>query len=231
MDQLEMRDARKTYVQVMSNQVKDYFYRNCGEDACKTGDKKGRVDPVLKLYPECPMMLTENKDVTNGQANGSRALLKSVAIKAGERPMIMQMACGTKIRAYFVSQIQSMTLRHEMADITPQEFQVLPESFSFRARVNVDDKMLNVQMKGTQFPIISNGVTTGHKLQGCSLDELAVFEHFYGQNWMYVVLSRVRTMKGLFLARPLSEDLSKYAMADAMKQMIGSFQEKFGLNL
>jgi hypothetical protein len=48
---------------------------------------------------------------------------------------------------------------------------------------------------------------------------------------MYVVLSRVRTMKGLFLARPLSEDLSQYAMAEAMKDMIGSFQEKIGLNL
>jgi hypothetical protein len=38
-------------------------------------------------------------------------------------------------------------------------------------------------------------------------------------------------MKGLFLARPLSEDLSKYAMADTMKDMIGRFQEKIGLNL
>jgi hypothetical protein len=68
----------KTYVSVMSNDIKDYFYCNCGEDACTTGDMtSGRVDPVLKIYPGCPMMLTENKDIySNGQANGSRVCLK-----------------------------------------------------------------------------------------------------------------------------------------------------------
>jgi hypothetical protein len=84
-------------------------------------------------------------------------------------------------------------------------------------------------MKGFQFPFISNSATTGHKLQGCTLTELAVFEHYYGQNWMYVVLSRVRTMKGLYLAAPLSENLSKYAMSKNMKDMIESFQNRIGL--
>ena len=86
-------------------------------------------------------------------------------------------------------------------------------------------------MKGKQFPIISNSATTGHKLQGCTLAELAVFEQFYKQNWMYVVLSRVRTMKGLYLAEPLAHDLDKYAMSAKMKDMIADFETRIGMEL
>jgi hypothetical protein len=86
-------------------------------------------------------------------------------------------------------------------------------------------------MRGKQFPIISNSATTGHKLQGCTLAELAVFEQFHGQNWMYVVLSRVRTMKGLYLAEPLDLDIDKYAMPKKMKDMIADFKTRIGMEL
>ncbi len=86
-------------------------------------------------------------------------------------------------------------------------------------------------MEGTQFPPISNGVTTGHKLQGCTLERLAVFEFFYGSNWVYVTLSRVQTMAGLYLSTPLSTDISKYSMSQAMKTMIKGFQKGIGLKL
>jgi hypothetical protein len=116
----------------MSNDVKNYFYRNCGEDACKTGDMTsgGRVDPVLKLFPGCPMMLTENKDVLNGQANGSRVRLKKIKFRPGELPMIVESSCGAKIRAFFASQICALTVRHEISDITQQEFDIGVELFS-----------------------------------------------------------------------------------------------------
>jgi hypothetical protein len=90
-----MRDSAKVYVPVMSNEVKDYFYRNCGEDACKTNEMTtGRVDPVLKLYPGCPMMLTQNKDVYSGQANGSRVRLKMINVIPGQLPMILEVAAS-----------------------------------------------------------------------------------------------------------------------------------------
>ena len=232
MDELQMRDGAKTYVRVMSNEVKDFFYRNCGEDSCKTGDMtSGRVDPVLKLFPGCPLMLTENKDVPNGQANGSRVKLKCMKVKRGEEPMIVDLFHGTRIRAYFASQIHSLTVIHEIDDITPREFDVIPKSYTFRAKVELWGEMRKVHMKGVQLPVISNGVTTGHKLQGCTLLILVVLELFYGQNWIYVILSRVRTMKGLYLEKPLSEDLRKYAMSDAMKKMISDFDQRIGLQL
>jgi hypothetical protein len=231
MDSLEMRDIAKRFVSVASNAVRSHFYRNCGEDGCVLQDKKhARVDPVLKLYPGCPMMLVHNKDVPCGQANGTRVRLLKVQVRHGEQPMIISMS-GTKIRAYFASQLLALQVRHENGDITPQTFDVAMKDFSFSAKISVDDEARVVMMKGNQFPLISNSSTTGHKLQGCTLKQLAIFEHFYGQNWMYVVLSRVRTMAGLFFAVPLSEDLSKYSMPDKMKEMISGFQVRLGLKI
>jgi hypothetical protein len=86
----------------MSNEVKNYFYRNCGEDACKMGKMtSGRVDPVLKLYPGCPMMLTENNDVHNGQANGSRGGLKREKVRPGEDPMMVHLLCHRTVLELF----------------------------------------------------------------------------------------------------------------------------------
>ena len=149
--------------------MKRYFYSHCGEDACKTADmKSGRVDPVLKLCPGCPVMLTENKDVCNGQANGSRLRLQRVIVKHGEQEMIIKLSCGTKVRAFFASQIFAITVRHEVDDIVPREFDILLKTYSFSARILIDCVKRTCRMKGTQFPLISNGATTGHKLQGCT---------------------------------------------------------------
>ena len=61
-------------------------------------------------------------------------------------------------------------------------------------------------MTQTQLPINMNGATTGHKLQGMSKDKLIVVSWSFVPNWIYVVLSRVRTLKGLFLLKPLPEN-------------------------
>ena len=58
--------------------------------------------------------------------------------------------------------------------------------------------------KVTQIPVKSNIATTGHKLQGMSKDTLIVNSWSYQfSNWIYVVLSRVRTLSDLYLCRRL----------------------------
>ena len=63
-----------------------------------------------------------------------------------------------------------------------------------------------------QFLVNLNDATTGHKLQGMSLDSLmvpsfpnkilrALFKH-----WVYVVLSSLRTLSGLYLLNKIDED-------------------------
>ena len=71
---------------------------------------------------------------------------------------------------------------------------------------NNTHKLGGIQM--TQLGMISNIATTGHKLQGMSKDNLIVESWNYSfDNWVYVVLSRVKTRQGLFLCEKL--DLTK----------------------
>ena len=58
----------------------------------------------------------------------------------------------------------------------------------------------------TQLPINMNNATTGHKLQGMSKDKLIVESWSFISNWIHVVLSRVRTLEGLFILKPLPTD-------------------------
>ncbi|KAL7545016.1 hypothetical protein ACHAWF_008386 [Thalassiosira exigua] len=54
----------------------------------------------------------------------------------------------------------------------------------------------------TQIPVNSDIATTGHKLQGMSKDRMIVNSWSYGfANWIYVVLSIVRTLSGLFCVK------------------------------
>jgi hypothetical protein len=157
MDNLYIHDATKGVAPVLSNKVKNYFYRSCGEDSCKTNDMTlARVSPVLKLYPGCPMMLTGNKDFHNGQANGSRVWLKKVKVIPGEQPTTVQLLPGTKIYGFFASQISSLSVKHEVGNFVPDTFDVLvtaivPDTFdvlvmavSFQAKVYMDDEMHTV---------------------------------------------------------------------------------------
>ncbi|MGH3056409.1 MAG: hypothetical protein ACRDL7_15650, partial [Gaiellaceae bacterium] len=51
---------------------------------------------------------------------------------------------------------------------------------------------------------LNNMATTGHKLQGMSKDNLVIYDWNYSvPNWTYVVLSRVKTIDGLYLCREI----------------------------
>ena len=230
MDQLQMTDSIRRFVPVDSNQVKRFFYENCSENDCKMPENsKGRVDPLLKLYPNCPMMLTLNNDVPNGQANGSRVFLKSVKAYPGEQPHLLKMDCGATIRAFYASQINSLVLQHENDDILPQLFEVKAKEWTFHSKLQLGESQVNVKMKGLQFPIISNSCTTGHKLQGCTVDAILVNDWHYKQNWPYVVLSRVRTMRGLYIRENLSYDVKKFAQNPKMINMLKTFRNNIAL--
>ena len=70
----------------------------------------------------------------------------------------------------------------------------------------VSEQKIFKGVRFTQLPINMNDATTGHKLQGMSKDQLIVVSWTFISNWIYVVLSRVRTLKGLFLLKPLPTD-------------------------
>jgi hypothetical protein len=79
-------------------------------------------------------------------------------------------------------------------------------------------------MTAMQFPIINNNATTGHKLQGIGVNKLFVHSWCYQKNWPYVVLSRVKTLTGLYLRDEINKNLHKYDMDPELKSLIDYFQ-------
>ena len=70
-----------------------------------------------------------------------------------------------------------------------------------KAGVNLIRITKRVQI--SQFPLNIANARTVHKLQGQSLNNLLVSNWSYTPNWIYVVLSRIKTSKGLFVQKPL----------------------------
>jgi hypothetical protein len=200
MDNVYMKDASKSMVPITSNTMMRYFWEQVGESDCDTIDINGpgRIDPLLKLYYRCPLMMTQNKSAPNGQANGSRVYLEHVEVKRGEIPFLIQLDTGVVIRAYFASQIKQLVVKHENSDIQPRMFSVEAEKVNFFGKLKIGQEKTRVKMSGCQFGLISNACTTGHKLQGYTASELFVNEWAYHSNWPHVVVSRTTTMLGLF---------------------------------
>jgi hypothetical protein len=80
----------------------------------------------------------------------------------------------------------------------------------------------------TQFPINLAKAVTGHKLQGRTMDTVVVTSWpkiATMKNWEYTVLSRVKTIKGLYLFEEL--DLEKsYAATEQLKSFLDRMREK-----
>jgi hypothetical protein len=64
-----------------------------------------------------------------------------------------------------------------------------------------------------------NHATTGHKLQGKTIESLVIAEWSKVRNWAYVVLSHVRTLGGLFLTKPIPEEINFSPASDYLDMM------------
>jgi ATP-dependent DNA helicase PIF1 len=227
-DNIKVKNGTKVY-EVFRNWPA--LWNTCGEDDVKL--KKGRMDPVLRLYVGCLVMLTENTKVTEGLANGTQATIQKITLKHGVTPKSVSVHGVGRVKAVLASEVESVTLRHCNDRITPATFKLKPTKYTFRARVlkpqslrEKDDDREIISMKAVQLPFVINNATTGHKLQGSGVDTLFVHSWSYVTNWVYVMLSRVKTKKGLYMRQKLKRDLSKYKMPDNLKRMINSFKTK-----
>ena len=69
-------------------------------------------------------------------------------------------------------------------------------------------KRVKVNLGISHFPILNNFATTRQKLQGKTMANLVIAEWRDTKNWVYVVLSGVRTLEGIFHLDALPEDFS-----------------------
>ena len=230
---LRVRSGDKVYKD-QANAFERWFWQVCGEGDCKPDPFQGRFDPALVLYYDRPVMVNKNDDVEAGVANGSRAVVVRVCLKVGVVPAIIKLG-DFNIPAVRAHQVEKIVLRHEKPNITPREFELVPQKHSFTARVPLPDTLQatrtggseKLKMTGVQLPIVCNNATTGHKLQGSSVDNIFVHSWTTVPNWIYVVLSRVKTIEGLFLRLPLDKrNLHKYNhVPEELNKMIQKFKK------
>ena len=231
MDELYRKDGRKKLIPIRSKQT---FWENCGEDDIKTGRQKPRLDSVLKLFYRCPVMLTHNKDVASAEANGTCALVEQVILNPGETPFSVTLDSGAQVKGVLASQVDKVRLQHCDASLSPPQFDLEAETFNFRTKWPIPENLRTsptrefetIRMQGRQVPCVVNHATTGHKLQGKSVDNIFVANWNYKGNWVYVVLSRVRTIDGLYLQKPLVLNVQKYSIARSYVTMMRNFAER-----
>ncbi len=109
-------------------------------------------------------------------------------------------------------------LRNKLAkEMISCRFKLEPEQFLPEVSIkhhNASSKKVTFRCKMKQISANSNDSTTSHKLQGMSKDAIIVSSWPTGglavmfKNWEDVVLSRVRTLSGLYLVKPIDMDKS-----------------------
>ena len=190
-------DQRKVlFEQCPESTIKDYHSRRC--------------DPVLCLFDGCPLMGVENEDVEHGIANGTQCILRSVHLKPGTIPQCIQMH-GFCVNSVSVNDVEWLELEWQDSSRFKGRFRIQAKTWTYNVDFPVDlggsIQKFNTKICLRQFPVVLNHATTGHKLQGKSLDQLVVAQWSKTKNWAYVVLSRVRSLEGLFLMEPIPDDI------------------------
>ena len=109
------------------------------------------------------------------------------------------------------------------------QFSIVPKELSCVTKIEVEDfgmrKLADANLHIIQFPITLNHATTGHKLQGKSVDDLFVCEFSNKvKNWLYVVLSRVRKFSRLYLAKKIPP-MQNTGPDEQMKSMMETLRQ------
>jgi len=186
------------------------LFENCPDGKCKASDNK-YFDPLLCLFFNAQMTKNDNIDVGSGIANGTMAFFKKIYLLPQYQLIPIQLH-GFWVYSIDIGQVESLELEWYDSKFKGR-FRIRPCNrtcqVDFPVRVLDVVQSIKVSIKLEVFPVLLNHATTGHKLQGKSMDELVVVE-WSKQNsakWAYVVISRVRTLDGLYFLEPIPDDI------------------------
>ena len=196
--------------QKLSRALQDKILTQCGDDDIRSGQSK-KIDPCLRLYVGVHCMCIDNDGLKkNGTGNGTGCRVIGIKLKEGAIIRWKNWE-GRKVNTVSVDHVEYVEFEHfpKPPGNFKKIFRLEPKRFTgIRAKVQlVDGVAKQTEFNGlriTQIPVNINDATTGHKLQGMSKDMLIIVSWGYAfVNWVYTVLSRVRTFEGLFLFEPL----------------------------
>ena len=195
-----------------SSKYHNMIYNKCGDDKVTYGGKnsKGRVDPCLKLFVGCPIMVSTNDQKKDKVVKGTTGFFKGIILKENK---YLKEEIWNNYKVYTIEANDVEFIVCERSHKNPKKraniFHLPLNNFIVDVKYEIrPNSFVNLpKSKITQFPILLDLATTGHKLQGMTKKHLIVSSFNYGTaNWIYVVLSRVTSIKGLYLLKPLKLD-------------------------
>jgi hypothetical protein len=187
------------------------------------------VDTFLKLTTKMPLMYTENHDDSNGIANGMLCFLSKVVLHTNAMESDFS---STNVDGYYVWTIDASKVDYLLCQIdrSNRTFKVKADHVS--CKINFPIQLIPsqkirkiVRTSVNHFWVLANHATTGHKLQGQTKESLFISDWHYGLSWQYVVLSRVTTLKGLFLLKLLQKDVD-FSQDSRLACMLTKMQSK-----
>ena len=184
------------------------LFEECSESHCKIGIQMG--SPFLCLFAGCNLMVTKNIEVLDGIANGTTCLVRKVILKPeAELKQIKMYDCW--VNAISIEDVEHIEVEWLDCDKFVGKFRLTSEKGTFRVKYPICEfgvnQRVNTNIELQYLPVIVNHATTGHKLQGKTVASLVIAEWSKLKNWAYVVLSRVKTLDGLFMTHPIPEDI------------------------
>ena len=158
----------------------------------------------------------------NGIANGTQARLHSIILKNSAQVRAITLEGNKQVHAVYADEVDTLIFKHTNINWASAEtfpclplgcFPIVPISNNILCRLGKDKKLCSLRAR--QFPCANALIMTGHKIQGQTVDSIILGDvskhHQYGSTgWIYVILSRVRSIQGLITLIRLTEDPKKF---------------------
>ena len=167
------------------------------------------ISPHLCCYNGAHFMCNSNDNLKeHGTGNGTQARLVRVKLRKNHPSYRCEIWDKRKVWTVCASDVAYAEFEHcSGGKGSPKRFRLIPRKTSATAHVTLHDMMTEkvpMRCSVTQLPVNASDAITGHKLQGLTKDNIIVYSWNRSTNWIYTVLSRVRTIAGLYLFRTLS---------------------------
>ena len=153
----------------------------------------GGLPCMIQLKIGAKVMLTKNIDIADKLINGQIGIVKNVVVKNGQISKL-----------YIKFQDIEAGLKCIESDPYARHHNVVPIERA-ETDIHVNKKNLSSPaIKRTQFPLVLSWATSIHKVQSLSVTEAVISfdlqrQRQFNAGQMYVAMSRVRSLKGLYL--------------------------------
>ena len=179
---------------------------------------------MLKIYKNRRLSITQNLNVENCIANGAMCKFLGINLHENARKECIEtiLIDDFYVNCIEACNVESVTVEmldgnHDCSNPRVTQLPILSVTacayfpMALDGAITKQTNRLWRKIKFSQFPVSVADARTVHKLQGRSLQNIMIPTWNYQGNWVYVVLSRCSTLKGVFLRSPLkkSKPMSK----------------------